>query len=220
MVPGKPRWFAAGREQKIVELSTWVGSMETLTPEILLQKYRVPPDGAEAPPLCGIENIPWAKLSHAHGASHDVPALLRAALSSNQDHQEFALILLCETIWHQGTVYEATAYAVPFLFRMLEWSNTPDKRGIAVLLAGIADGYGAWAQPARQAVGEQLPLLYPYLSDPDASLYVGRGLAHYPERADQIVPLLKTVLAAMEDRETADELKKGIAKLEQAISEM
>jgi hypothetical protein len=44
------------------------------------------------------------------------------------------------TIWHQGTVYEATAYAVPFLIELAACTLVPDRLGILGLLAAIATG--------------------------------------------------------------------------------
>jgi hypothetical protein len=65
--------------------------------------------------------------------------------------------LLHETIWHQGTVYEASAYAVPFLLQMLAAPDTPDKAAIAFLLASLANGHSylqvhALADPQSEAI--------------------------------------------------------------------
>jgi len=71
----------------------------------------------------------------------DFPALLLATFSNYEPDREFALHLLYGTIWHQGTVYEASAYAVPFLLKVLESPETPDKTAIAILLACLTDGH-------------------------------------------------------------------------------
>jgi hypothetical protein len=47
---------------------------------------------------------------------------------------------LCGNIWHQGSVYEATAYAVPFLIELAAHPLVPDRLGILQLLAAIAAG--------------------------------------------------------------------------------
>lgn len=93
------------------------------------------------PCLADIDSIDWSVLTHAHGAASDVPGLLRAALSPNEDDREFAFELLHETIWHQGTVYQASAYVIPYLFNMLDCSETPDKAAVAFLIASLADGH-------------------------------------------------------------------------------
>jgi hypothetical protein len=43
-------------------------------------------------------------------------------------------------IWHHGTVYEATAYAVPFLIELATHPLVPNRLGILQLLAAIAAG--------------------------------------------------------------------------------
>jgi len=126
---------------------------EGLTPERLVANYQdieLPQDSG----LEGVDNVDWSLLTHAHGPAGDVPALLKAALSNSEADREFAIELLFETIWHQGTVYEASAFAVPYLYRMLESPNTPDRWRIAQLLAMLADGNSyleAHAASERQA---------------------------------------------------------------------
>jgi hypothetical protein len=47
---------------------------------------------------------------------------------------------LCGNIWHQGSVYEATAYAVPFLIELAAHPLVPERLRILQLLALIATG--------------------------------------------------------------------------------
>src|SRR5215471_12970580 len=54
--------------------------------------------------------------------------------------EQSPLWCLCGNIWHQGTVYEATAYAVPFLIELAACPLVPDRLGILGLLAAIATG--------------------------------------------------------------------------------
>lgn len=89
-----------------------------------------------------IQAIDWTSLSHAYGAAEDVPDLLCALLAPEKEERDEALDGLFGNIWHQGTVYEATIYAVPFLIEILKAPETLDKTGIAILLACIADGSG------------------------------------------------------------------------------
>jgi hypothetical protein len=90
--------------------------------------------------LDGLERIPWKNLTHAYGSADDVPELLRALRTASQDEQGDGTPLyeLYGNIWHQGTVYEATAYAVPFLIELATDPQTPDREGILNLLADIA----------------------------------------------------------------------------------
>jgi hypothetical protein len=80
-------------------------------------------------------------LTHAYGAATDVPAQIRALRSSVASERERALWELYGNIFHQGTRYDATAYAVPFLLEVLAAPDCPDRTGLLDLLAGIAVGY-------------------------------------------------------------------------------
>ena len=99
----------------------------------------------------GIDDIDWSSLTHAYGPADDVPGLLRSLNSPNEKTRKDAIYELFGNIWHQGTVYEATIYAVPYLIELLASPEAEDKSVIACLLASIADGYGyleVHAQPA------------------------------------------------------------------------
>ncbi|WP_329109626.1 HEAT repeat domain-containing protein [Micromonospora sp. NBC_01699] len=85
--------------------------------------------------LSGLDDVPWDELHHAFGKATDVPGLLRGVADGDDD----ALGDLFGNIWHQGTVYEATAYAVPFLVELLDAPGT-DTTGLLGLLAAIAQG--------------------------------------------------------------------------------
>ncbi|HKI52586.1 MAG TPA: HEAT repeat domain-containing protein [Anaerolineales bacterium] len=88
----------------------------------------------------GLDRIDWSKLRHAYGEATDVPNQIRSLLSEDKKMRDDAMYELCGNIIHQGTVYEASAYAVPFLQELLKAPDTPDKVAIAVLLAGMACG--------------------------------------------------------------------------------
>lgn len=90
--------------------------------------------------LDGLNGIDWTSLRHAYGPASDVPDLLRALTSPSRRTRTRALYDLHSTIWHQGTVYEATAYAVPFLLELLREPAVPDKAEILGLLQVIAQG--------------------------------------------------------------------------------
>ncbi len=64
-----------------------------------------------------------------------MPEVLRGVAEGDDD----ALSELYGNIWHQGTVYEATAYAVPFLVELLGVPDA-DAGGLLGLLSVIADG--------------------------------------------------------------------------------
>lgn len=89
-----------------------------------------------------LDQIPWKDLTHAYGSAADVPQLLRSLRSAPAalKGEDSPLWQLFGNIWHQGTVYEATAYAVPFLIELAADPHTPDRVGILSLLAEIASG--------------------------------------------------------------------------------
>jgi hypothetical protein len=124
---------------------------------------------------------------------------LRAAVSDDPDDRQFAIQLLFETIWHQGTVWEATADTVPFLYRALEADETPEKQALAHLLATIADcqsGKNKHMQASRLAVAQQLDLLYPYLRDPEPEIRrsVAAAVGHYLAIVARLLPDLQDAL--------------------------
>ena len=108
-----------------------------MTPDDLVGLYSQAPD---PPPLRELADVDWATVSHAYGSATDVPALLRAFVSDVPDHREFATELLFQTVWHSGTVYDATASVVPFLYKLLAAEGVPDKARVAHLIGTVADG--------------------------------------------------------------------------------
>jgi hypothetical protein len=80
----------------------------------------------------------WADVSHAYGPAEDTPDQLLALLSTDADEYEMALDHLWGTICHQGSVYDATCTAVPFLITILREVAPERKPGILGLLAGLA----------------------------------------------------------------------------------
>src|SRR5688500_6475339 len=92
--------------------------------------------------LDGLDTTDWASLTHAYGPATDVPDLLRALLSPDPEEREEAVYELFGNIWHQGTVYPASAAAVPFSYELLVAPGAQPKSEIAHLIASIATGVG------------------------------------------------------------------------------
>jgi hypothetical protein len=99
--------------------------------------------------LEGLDAIDWASLTHAHGEATNVPGLLRWLLSEEREVRMKAFAGLFEDIWYQGTVFSASAAAVPFLYELLTDPGVQDKEGIVSLLAAIATGEGFLAYEIR-----------------------------------------------------------------------
>jgi hypothetical protein len=89
-----------------------------------------------------LDHIPWNRLTHAYGSAEDGPDLLRRLRTASREMtgEGSPLWNLCRNIWHQGSVYEATAYAVPFLIELAAHPLVPDRLRILQLLALIATG--------------------------------------------------------------------------------
>ncbi|MEU6955464.1 hypothetical protein [Streptomyces sp. NPDC045714] len=80
----------------------------------------------------------WASYTHAYGSAEDVPGCLRALAGDDDAAAEEALSELYSSILHQGSVYEASAKAVPFLARIAAAGiRTVD---VLLLIGGIAEG--------------------------------------------------------------------------------
>ena len=93
-------------------------------------------------PLDQLDEVPWSTLEHAYGTAEDVPELLRRLETEPAEtkNKESALWHLFSNIWHQGTVYEATSFAVPFLLTLVANPEVPKRARIAGLLSAIANG--------------------------------------------------------------------------------
>ncbi|MEU4097274.1 hypothetical protein [Streptomyces sp. NPDC026673] len=114
-----------------------------------------------------LDRVAWPELRHAYGPAEDVPALLRALTAADEEVAEEAEQELWSSIVHQGTVYEATLPAVPFLARLAAAGvRRVNLLGVLGAIAGSTDEHGL-ERPgaARTAVVGQLPLMLPLLAD-------------------------------------------------------
>ncbi|WP_436776614.1 HEAT repeat domain-containing protein [Yinghuangia sp. YIM S09857] len=83
--------------------------------------------------LAGLDDIDWAALGHAYGSAEDVPGQLRGVCGPDEEARESAFRSLFSNIFHQGSRYSASPYAVPFLTRIAA-TGPPGARGDALLL--------------------------------------------------------------------------------------
>jgi len=165
-----------------------------------------------------LDTIPWSQLTHAYGSAEDVPGLLRELRTpapgkeeekepdpSKEEDEEAPLWCLFGNIWHQGTVYEAMAYAVPFLLELVSDSQTPERTGILQLLASIAKSKfttanvrePGWAVKAHAAVAAGFAVLAAIAKEEtEVRLAAAHVLAFLPEQAEVVEPLLQDLLHA------------------------
>lgn len=92
--------------------------------------------------LRGLDRVPWAQLAHAYGPAADVPGAIRDLVSGDAGARKTAMDTLSGTIWHQGTVYEATVPAVPFLVSVATAAGLADRDRVIELLGAISGGHG------------------------------------------------------------------------------
>ncbi|WP_430785491.1 HEAT repeat domain-containing protein [Actinoplanes sp. G11-F43] len=96
-----------------------------------------------------LSSVSWARLGHAYGSAADVPERIRALCSGDAEVRRAARRSLNGTIIHQGTRYEATAHAVPFLLELLADPVTPDRAELLELLTPLAIGFDESWLPGR-----------------------------------------------------------------------
>lgn len=97
------------------------------------------------PLLSGLESVPWAALHHAYGPATDVPDLLRGICDPDAARRRAVWSELFGNLWHQGTIYEATPHAVPFLIELAGASELPEREWVLFYLAALATGQSYWA---------------------------------------------------------------------------
>ncbi len=166
-----------------------------------------------------LASINWSTLSHAYGPAEDVPQLLRDLTSPDEQKRGHALGTLYTNIYHQGTVYQASAYAAPFLIELAQQEAVLERDEILVLLAHLAQGntyhrqhwhfYSEerrrdptiqaeleegifWVEKTYEAVAAGLPLYASLLAHPDAKIRMAapRVLGMLFHEAPQVVPVL------------------------------
>ncbi|GAA4560910.1 hypothetical protein [Planotetraspora kaengkrachanensis] len=147
--------------------------------------------------LDGIDDIDWASLGHAYGSAADVPQTLRDAVGQDEELAGEATEHLFGSIYHQGTLYSATPWAVPFVARLAADPGTPRRAGLVFLLGSIAatgDADPHVLADVSTALARETRGLLPLLDDPDVEI---RHVATYllgnlpPESAAEVVPALR-----------------------------
>lgn len=93
--------------------------------------------------LEGIRQVPWRTLRHAYGRASDTPRHIRALTSRFALRRRRAIDKLSWSIVHQGSVWQAAGYAVPFLVKLAGSPQVQDRHAILELLSDIAVG-GSW----------------------------------------------------------------------------
>ncbi|GAA2257026.1 hypothetical protein GCM10010232_53530 [Streptomyces amakusaensis] len=162
-----------------------------------------------------LDGVRWADADHAYGEADDLPGMLRA-LTGDEERASEALDELWSSILHQGTVYAATAEAVPFLARLAAGGvRTGD---LLVLLGGIAESRDEYGLPrpgaCRSAVADQLPLILPLFDSPDPEVRRAAVWAAGCTGAAAALPALRARRAAEEEPSVRAELLAALVLLD------
>ena len=166
----------------------------------------------------GLDEIDWEELNHAYGSAGDVPDQLRGLASEDEVRCREAMYACWQNIWHQGTVYEATAYTVPFLVALAAAPEVQVRKEILNLLVHIANGSSyhdvhqhlphsgertrqhpdfeetlarelGWVERARAAVAAGAPTYLDLLDDPDPEVW-GWGISLLTRCERTLAPFL------------------------------
>ncbi|MGW2987562.1 hypothetical protein [Streptomyces goshikiensis] len=166
--------------------------------------------------LDGLDARPWSSLSHAYGSAGDIPDLLRALTGADVDAADEALSELYGSVLHQGTVYAASAEAVPFLAGIAASGHrTAD---VLALLGGMAeseDEYGVAPGAVRAAVADRLPLLLPLLASPEQEIRrIAAWAVSHTRATANALPALRARWDEEAEPAARAEILAGIARLD------
>ncbi len=178
-----------------------------------------------------IDENDWGAVSHAFGPADDLLELFEGLVSSTPKTRDEALYELHGNVWHQGTVYSASAPAARVLLALVEDEATPGRAGILGLLQCIATGTSyhevhqggqlkatrpqkemdelvaterTWVAKAHESVREGLPILMRCLEDSvvDVREAASFAVSAFPEDASSVVPGVVARLRVESERQT------------------
>jgi hypothetical protein len=188
-----------------------------------------------------LDNINWSQLHHAFGNASAVPIWILALLYEDKQIRDDAIYALSENLQHQGTVYEASLYAVPFLIELLKSSTITDKAATAMLLADMGNNSGGahhkllategkvsgrnaekgkrYAESIRLTVRAEIHLLYPYLLHEEwhVRAVIAHALTAFPELSKEIIARLEKALESEDNKDTKETMVNAIRILSEGI---
>ena len=123
----------------------------------------------------GLDEIDWSSLSHAYGEATDLPKLIRNLVSPQAATVDTTIDALFGNIWHQGTVYPASAPAVPFLADALGAMNPRHQAALLTLFGALAQGHGYYDAHRHLSFAKEA-MEKSWVSDPDATLVLERSI--------------------------------------------
>ncbi|WUH91491.1 hypothetical protein OG900_16165 [Streptomyces sp. NBC_00433] len=152
--------------------------------------------------------VPWHELGHAFGSADDVPRQIRALYLGDEEAAREAIYELHGTIHHQGSIYPASAPAVPFLAHAALYARDSLRAELLTLLATLADHLpedtasphwpGSSVAGVCAELARVMPDLLPCVRDPDRA--VRRAALRVVAAVADLLPAeLKAIAAAEAD---------------------
>jgi hypothetical protein len=170
-----------------------------------------------------IDRVPWSKIEHAYGPATDVPDLIRALTSQDEKVRNQAWSELHGNLWHQGTIYEATAHVVPVFLELLERPKALGKNEVLVFLALLFTGTSYWdvhqhltiaqAEVGRPGFQEKLKAELGWVEATKSAVVKGReiyvGLLQKGDSGARIASAFLLGLIGASDFDTLEEIIKA-----------
>ena len=155
--------------------------------------------------LHGLDDVDWTSLDHAEGSAADIPLMIRSMVSDDPGIRQQAFCTAYGNLYLEGSVFRATAPAVPFLIEIAATPRLPDRHRVLELLFHVAHARrdvgddmaptcdeSRWVQAASQAVAHGWPEYIRLLEDPAADVrrQAARMLTCCPDQRVRVVPPL------------------------------
>jgi hypothetical protein len=146
-----------------------------------------------------LDSIAWSRVGHAYGDASDVPTLLYAVTVGDAPARKAAWWELWGNIHHQGTVYSATAPAVPFIAAIANDPDHPDRVQAIAFLREVALGSGESGDSARAAVHSYAATLIEALAEqPElvqrAIFWLATAFPSLAEEHEEVVRLVPSTM--------------------------
>ncbi|WP_194924131.1 HEAT repeat domain-containing protein [Catenulispora pinisilvae] len=161
--------------------------------------------------LTRLAEIDWSSMSHAYGTAEEVPDLLVAMASDDEEVRDKAFSRFYSVVHHQGDVYARTIAAVPFLVELAEAERSAARAQLVRVLASISeaclDHSGVYytvggelfdfGDAAATMAGHAL-LFERFATHPDPQVRLAAipAVAHFPTKPARTAALLQDWLGA------------------------
>jgi hypothetical protein len=90
--------------------------------------------------LESLDQVEWDKLNDAYGPAGAVPDRIRMLAAPKKSTREQALHDLSYTIYHQGTIYDSSVAAIPFLLEIVASAEVGDRTPTLQILEALSTG--------------------------------------------------------------------------------